>query len=360
MNLVERATEGWRRVRSAALPVLQASIAAAFAYQLGLHVLGHDRPFFAAVSAWICLGWSFNRDIRRMIEIAFGVTLGVAMGDVVVRTIGSGWWQIALVLIVSALLARFLDRGLLLTTQAGAQAIIIAGTPVMAGGPYGRALDAALGGLVALTFALLTPYDPRRELRKGAAAGAAALATMAGRLAAGVRVGDTAVMADALERGRLASGALEKALDHAAEVRSRTRLTISRRYQGELGELENQEIFLDRAMNSLRLLARRLRYDTPNAPAHERAQIASILEGYAAGSKQLSQAIGSAGELDAARSSLTATARQLVANEYLSGPEIDLGVGAGLLIFRAVVGDTLQVAGASRSEVLELMPPRTH
>ena len=359
MNPFSRAVDGWHRVRRAALPVLQASAAAALAYQIGLRVLGHERPFFAAVAAWICLGWSFDRDIRRMVEIGIGVTLGVAMGDVVVRTIGSGWWQIALVLLVSALLARFLDRGLLLTTQAGAQAIIIAGTPIAVGGPYGRALDAALGGLVALAFALLTPYDPRKELRASASEGAKALETTARLLSQGVRTGDTTTMAVALAKGRAAEGPMIAAIENAGQARTRTRLTINRRYQPDLAVLEHQEVYLDRAMNSLRLLARRLQYDTPGAPAHERAQMASVLEGYTAGVGKLRVALKTGGDLGPARQVLTVTARQIVTNEYLSGPEIDIGVSAGFLVFRAVVGDTLRVTGVTSEETLEILPPRS-
>jgi hypothetical protein len=160
-----RARQGWTRVRSGAIPIGQAAVAAGLAYLIANRLLGHEEPFFAPVAAWLCLGFSAQRDVRRVAELAVGVAVGVGMGDLVVHLIGSGWWQLTVVLFTSAVLARFIDSGPMLVTQAGAQAIIVVGLPAASGGPLGRWTDALVGGAVALLVALLLPGDTRRRPR---------------------------------------------------------------------------------------------------------------------------------------------------------------------------------------------------
>ena len=348
---------GWERARGAFWPVLQAAAAAVLAYQIGRHVLGHQQPFFAAIAAWMCLGWSFDRDLRRVGELALGVTMGVALGDLVVRTIGSGWWQLATVLVVSALLARFFDRGPLLTTQAGAQAIVIAGLPNLAGGPYSRALDAVVGSAVALAFVLLTPYDPRKSLRTAAVAGTAALAKTAEQLARGVALGDPQAMAAALDTGRSAKAEMDDGITQASERRARTRLTINRKHLPEIADLEHRLVLEERAMRSLRVLARRLQYDSPAAPAPERLQMAALLHSYASATHQLSQDIAASAPISAPITAYRQLALQL--NQAQSGlATSDLGIATGMFLMRAVLADTLQVAGVPEPEVLAILPPR--
>jgi len=90
-----RARQGWARVRSSLVPVLQASAAAGAAFGIARYGLGHPYPFFAPVSAWVALGFSSDRQVRRVAELAIGVAVGVALGDLLVHLIGSGWcrWQ---------------------------------------------------------------------------------------------------------------------------------------------------------------------------------------------------------------------------------------------------------------------------
>ena len=375
--LIDRADLGWSRLRAAFWPVIQAAVAAVLAYQVSLRVLGHQTPFFAAIAAWMCLGWSFDRDIRRVGEVAIGVTLGVALGDLVVRTIGSGWWQLGTVLVVSALLARLFDRGPLLTTQAGAQAIVIAGLPMLAGGPYSRALDAVVGSVVALAFVLLTPYDPRKPLWAAAGAGTAALATTARLLAHGVSQGDSALMAQALDAGRAVETEMEQGIAQAGEHRSRTRLTVNRKFRPEIADLEDKLVLAERAMRSLRVLARRLQYDSPAAPLADRLLLAEVLQEYAANTDDLGRRIVEHDSLNVPCAGYQALARQLNAtitsldyrpaqlppmpSEKLgtrSQSAIDPGIRTGLSLMRAVIGDTMQVAGATEQEVLTVLPPR--
>ena len=50
----------------------------------------------AAVAAILCLGLSFGQRVTRVVEVAVGVFLGVAVGDAFVLLFGTGAWQIGL------------------------------------------------------------------------------------------------------------------------------------------------------------------------------------------------------------------------------------------------------------------------
>ena len=103
--------QGSARVRAAWFPILQASVAAAIAFAIARYAVGHPYPFFAPVSAWVALGFTTDRSVRRVAELAVGVAIGVALGDLLVHLIGNGAWQVAVVLFLAAIIARFIDRG---------------------------------------------------------------------------------------------------------------------------------------------------------------------------------------------------------------------------------------------------------
>jgi len=338
---------GWQRVRHAAGPVLQASIGAALAYNLGIHVFGHERPFFAAIAVWLCLGWSFERDIRRVAEIALGVTLGVTLGDIVVATIGTGWWQLSTVLFTAALLARFVDSGAFLATQAGSQAIVIAGLPSIVGGPYGRAVDAAVGGLVALLFTIFTPYRPGKSARNNSAAAAAALSTTASLLASGLIAGDPNTMEGALTTARQAEPMLNSTVDRASLARRQIKWTINRRHETIWTEIQHRDLMLERAMRSLRVLARRLRFDATDAAEAERHWLSGILARYSSACLTLAEAIRAGSPLTQERLQLAALAHA-VGTHHSPDPAITTGTA----IFRAVIADTLQATGATPEQAI--------
>lgn len=338
-----RARHGWSRVRTAAVPVATAALAAGIAYLIGRYVLEHDAPFFAAFSAWACLGFSFDRDLRRVGEIALGVTMGVTMGDLVVRSIGSGWWQIALVLFMSALLARFVDRGAIFASQAGAQAIVVAGVPNLTGGPYGRALDAITGGLVALIVAMLIPGDPRRALRTTMATASAALADTVALLASAIDAGDPTGAERALLRARAADSALQEAVEAASTASRQAQLTVNRRYADDLAAAQRRATLLDQAMRSVRVLARRAMYDVDRVTAADRAQIAALLTRFATGARELTQALNSNQDAAAARVTMTGVAHDLDPSRVTAEPEAQ----TQLMVLRSAVVDTLEATGVS-------------
>src|SRR5919106_1545966 len=121
-----RLVDGGRRLRSSALPIGQCAVAAGLAWYVASDLVGHARPFFAPIAAVISLGVSLSSRLRRVAELVVGVSLGVLVGDLLISVIGSGAWQIALVVALAMATAVFADGGTLLVAQAGASAVLVA------------------------------------------------------------------------------------------------------------------------------------------------------------------------------------------------------------------------------------------
>jgi uncharacterized membrane protein YgaE (UPF0421/DUF939 family) len=179
--LIEEAAERSRvsmqtrlaRLRLAWRSVLQAGVAAGLAWLIATELFGHDQPFFAPVSAIVILGLTISERGRRAVEVALGVALGIAIGDLLVLGIGVGAAQLSLVVMLATAVAIFLGSGQMLATQAAVSAALVATLqpPTTEGVTFERFLDALAGGTVALIVnGLVLPADPvamvRRPLRE--------------------------------------------------------------------------------------------------------------------------------------------------------------------------------------------------
>src|SRR4051812_45847952 len=140
----------WRAKR---WQVAQCAIAAGVAWWLASDVFGHATPFFAPVAAVVSLGTSYGQRLRRVIEVTIGVAVGVFLADLLVAWLGSGGWQIALIVALAMSAALLLDGGQLLVTQAAVQSIVVAALVPDPGAAFTRWSDAVIGGLVALVAA---------------------------------------------------------------------------------------------------------------------------------------------------------------------------------------------------------------
>jgi uncharacterized membrane protein YgaE (UPF0421/DUF939 family) len=343
------------RVRTGFWPIVQASVAAGAAYAIAHYALGHEQPFFAAVAAWVCLGFSLDRELRRVAEVAIGVAVGVGMGDLVVHLIGSGWWQLTVVLLFSALLARFIDRGPLLVTQAGVQAIVVVGLPaaVAAEGPIGRWTDALIGGLVALAVTLLTPDDPRRRLRALAVEATTELAETVESVARGLREHDADELGAALVRGRASEPVLADWLQSARRSGEVSRVSVNRPQHDDILRLADQAVLVDRAMRSVRLLARR----APTVVGTDGSwpdvgPLADHLERCADGVRLLAVELSRGGDATQAQTTLLELARQSDPHELGRG---DLRIASLAVILRSPLVDLMETAGVPPREAREAL-----
>ena len=145
------------RLRSRAWLIVQIGVGAALAWLVAHDLLGHALPFFAPITAMVCLGLTYGDRVRRIVELTIGVAIGILVGDLVVRWLGTGPWQILVVALVAMSVAVLAGAGQLLMMQAGIQGVIITVLVAGEGQALSRWLDPLVGGAVALVIAMLAP-----------------------------------------------------------------------------------------------------------------------------------------------------------------------------------------------------------
>lgn len=286
------------RLRENLLPVVQTAGAAALAWLLANSVLGHENPVFAPIAAIVSLGATRGQRAQRAIELILGVALGITAGDLLTSLIGVGVWQLAVIVGLSMAAAVSLGAGLLLLSEAGVSATLVATVQSTTHGfPPARLLDVLVGGTVALVFSqLLFPVHPVKVVRRAAEAMVRELADTLRTIAHVIRERDTDGAQAALDRARrisLAWARFERALDTGGEAARFA--PVRRRHRGPLGIYRDIGHPLDLIVSDVGALARgavrALRLGDPIPP-----QLPAALDDLAQATDALAARIGTVEE----------------------------------------------------------------
>jgi len=246
------------RLRAGGWPILQTAVAASLAWTLASMVLGHERPFFAAIAAVVSLGVAVGQEGRRAAELVFGVACGLAVADLIVLAIGTGPVQIAVVVALAMGMAVLIGGGTLLVTEAGVSALFtVMLDPTTSGTSPERFVDALDGSGVALAISALFPNNPRHIVERAAHPIFADLAAVLEETTAALRANDLGMAERALDRARTLDervGEFKEALDAGYGT---VRLSPPRRRDlGHLGYYTIAADQLDLAVRNTRVLAR--------------------------------------------------------------------------------------------------------
>jgi uncharacterized membrane protein YgaE (UPF0421/DUF939 family) len=293
----EAAVENWARasadrLRASAWSIGQCAIAATAAWLIATSVADHPRPFFAPVAAVVSLGLSHSYRLRRVGELAAGVTIGVGTADLLVREIGNGWWQIGLVVLLAMSAAQLLGGGTLITSQAAVQAIFLVALPQAPGGSLARWEDALIGGSCALLVAAALPADPARAVRPQAQLMISELAEVVADAAAALRSGQPALADAALERARATQVDVERWTEALRGGEEISRISpLRRRRRDDLRRYRQALVGVDRAARNMRVAVRRI------AAALDRGQqlphaLAGILDALSVTLRKLQAEVG--------------------------------------------------------------------
>lgn len=165
-----RIRAGVGHLRLGGWPIVQTAVAASVAWFLAITVVGHQQPFFAAVAAVVSLGTTIGQRTSRAIEMVFGVALGIVIADLLLSVIGTGTIQMAIVIVLAMGTVVFLGGGVLLANQAATSAILVATLqpPSSVGFTPNRAIDALVGGAVALIINYIFPINPEQRVGRSA------------------------------------------------------------------------------------------------------------------------------------------------------------------------------------------------
>ena len=169
LTLVSGATDNGlaalRRLRGVLFTLVQTAVSAGLAWYVAHDLLGHPQPFFAPVAAAVCLSASNVLRAQRAIQMIIGVALGIGIGIVVQKLLGTGAVPIAVAAFVAlcaaVLIGRgYIGQGLMFVNQTTVSAILVLAL-FRSGMSYERLADALIGGGLAMVVAiLLFPANP--------------------------------------------------------------------------------------------------------------------------------------------------------------------------------------------------------
>jgi uncharacterized membrane protein YgaE (UPF0421/DUF939 family) len=337
-----------------ALPILQCSVAAAIAWLVATRVFEHARPFFAPMAVVICIGVGFGQQrLRRVVELVVGVSLGIGVGDLFISSVGSGWWQLAVVLAMAMTIAVLLGGGTLVTLQAASSSILVA-TLLPPGGTAGvdRMLDALIGGLLGIAAVALMPGDPRDALDKRARdlLGEIAAALVAAADAITERDREIAQRALTRARSQQAGDDYRAALRAAREVAAIS--PLHRRERRDVARYAMAAEPIDRALRNSRVLLRRTRSaltDDETFPA----VLPQALRELAAAVTAFARVLAGEGDAAEVREAIRAAARTVDADDLA-----DVGFSARVVTaqLRSAAVDLLQATGLDHEKARGFLP----
>ncbi len=355
---------GIQRVRETLIFAFQSALAAALSWWVATAIFDHRQAFFAPIAAVISLGVSGGKRIRRGFELTLGATLGVATGDLVVRFIGSGTLQLALVVFLAILVGTFVDGAVMVSMQAASSAVLL--TTIMAPGSQGvwtRAIDALIGGLIGILVLTVVPNSPLRPARREVSTLMSKVSLVLDDVAKGMEARNGAVIGEALREARGTQtnvNAMLSAAKGGSELVSLSPIYwTAKRHANSMARILTP---VDNLMRNARVLARRAEVmieDEGEAP-----------EGMIDLIRDLSNQLGHLGALYATGG--TRGTRQeaieipeIVRNLQLAGAAADpiLAKGTGLsgaVIIgqcRSIIVDALQICGYSHSSAMAALVP---
>jgi uncharacterized membrane protein YgaE (UPF0421/DUF939 family) len=340
------------RLRAEGLPILQTAVAAGVAWYLATLVLGHERPFFAAIAAVISLGLAVGQEGRRAAELVFGVACGLAIADLIVLAIGTGTVQIGVVVALAMAAAVLLGGGSLLVTEAAVSGLLVVTLdPTTQGLSPDRFLDALVGSGVALAISALVPNDPRRMVGRAVQPIFDELIVMLGEITAALHTDDLELAEQALEKARILDarvGGLKEAL---AAGYGTARLSPPRRRDlGYLAHYAAAADQLDFAVRNTRVLSRaavNLLQDGKHAPE----QVPEALLDLARAVETLGAYLETSDYLDTRHFALKATESATAALKERNDLETSVLIGQ----IQSTAMDLLRASGMEYSESREAL-----
>jgi uncharacterized membrane protein YgaE (UPF0421/DUF939 family) len=341
------------RLRGKSWHIGQAALAAGVAWFIANDLLDHPTPFFAPIAAVVCLGTSYGQRLRRVVEVTLGVAIGVFVADLVVLTIGSGWWQLAIVVALAMSAALLLDAGNVFVTQAAVQSIVVASLVVEPSQALIRWTDALIGGAVALVAATVVPQAPLRRPGEQAALVLDKIAFLLRGTGAGLRDGEVDDVLDLLSDARSTDVLIEELVQAAREGLSAVASSPFRaRHRGTVRLMSEIVEPLDLALRNTRVLVRRAavaayrRDPVPRSYALLCEDLADLVE-------RLAEEIKGdmhAEDLQPELVRLAEVTSQVERTDELSAEVV-------LAQLRSIIADLLRVTGMGSLESTDAIPP---
>ena len=341
------------RWRQRSFMIVQCAVTAGVAWYLAGLIPGHQVPFLAPVGSIITLGLTFGQRLRRGVEVAIGVAVGVVVADIWVAIFHTGVWQIVVVCALSMSIATLVGAGPLMTIQAGVQSIVITAiAPPGVGFGLNRWLDAVIGCALALLVATIAPSSPLRKPGEVAAKVLNDMGETLGLAVAALRADDAEAASQVLEQaraGEVSLAALEEAASEGVAVVRHS--PFRRRQLSAVEALADLAEPLDHASRNLRVLARRCAiaiWRGQEVPA----EYMDLIDRLAEICRFMAR------ELQAHRLPTQARERLRAVGEDSAHVRLDESISAVVILAqtRSMVADLMELTGMSYAEARELIP----
>ena len=342
-----------RRATEALPAALQITVAAIVSYSIAHYLLGHPAPFVAVAVTITSLGLTRDARPRKVLETALGVTIGIALSELMVLVIGKGVWQVAIVLFVTLVVARAFSPNPAFAIAAAVQSAIVVIVPGAVDAVFTRSIDAVVAGVIALIVTALIPRDPRRVASRDARLLFSVFhESLAGAVEA-LSLGTPAPAELALERLRRTQSLVDDwrvSLDTAVSV-----ARISPWLRRHLPELRVQERVLtgaDLASRHLRTIPRRIGVIAHGAA---RPNLAALMAELANAIDLLGRELDDRTLAGSSRTALVDLAQRL--DPATLTPEGELRETLIVVLVRPLVVDLLVATGMPAEDARALLPP---
>ncbi|QFQ01691.1 hypothetical protein CUROG_01455 [Corynebacterium urogenitale] len=352
------------RVRETLIFAIQCAIAAGLALWIAEGVIGHEQAFFAPIAAVISLGVTGGRRTRRSFELVLGAAVGVGVGDLVIHFIGSGYWQVSVVVLAAILAGTFVDRAGSVAIQSASTAVLIATIiPPGTTGALDRMVDALVGGLLGILVLAVVPNSPLKAARREVSTLISKASLVLDDVAAGMEAGDVEAIGEALQTARGTQTSVNAMLSEAGGGSEVVALSpiywTAKRYSKSMTRIL---VPVDNIMRNTRVLARRSEVLVGDQ-VEPKPELLALIRG-------ISNELGHLGALFA-KGGTRGTRQEaveipkIVHNLQWLGAQaqMSLAEGAGLsgtvvlAQSRSIIVDALQVCGFSRDSAMACLAP---
>jgi uncharacterized membrane protein YgaE (UPF0421/DUF939 family) len=248
------------RLRGRMLPIVQNATAAVAAWSLATLLLPDPRPAFAAIAAVIAVGVTHGQRAGRALQLVGGVVLGITVATLLISVIGTGAWQIGILVVLAMAAAVALGGGELLVVEAAVSAILLVALDPGAADGFSpnRIVEGALGGVVAIVVSsFLFPPDPALAPGRAAQAMFVELGRALERIATALETRDAGAAERALVDARGIDDLIRSVEEEVSTGRETAKYTPPRRSsRAQLDRYARSIPQVDYAVRNTRVLAR--------------------------------------------------------------------------------------------------------
>ena len=283
------------------------------------------------------------------------MVVGIAISEIALIYFGSGIIQIALVLLLVLIAARFISASSAFAVTAAIQAMLVQILPEPDGGVFLRTLDGLVGGVMALLVTALIPRDPRGIARSDANKLFDFFTETLQSLRLALRDANKSLSNQALKNARASQPLIDNwrmSLDSALSISRISPFLM--KHKSELRKQRGLMRAMDLATRNLRVIVRRVNFLLKDDVA--RPYLADLCEQIAEAVTNIQEGLSEHEELELAREQLLEIIKQLDPKKF--GIADQIREASVLLLLRPLLVDLLCATGmtedAARAELPEV------